>query len=64
MTWGTHCPQCGQEYCEWVQGAICHGLLVQAVTEREGERAGEKLRAILARKRPGTMAEAQALADA
>ena len=26
MTWGTHCPQCGREDCDWTDGHTCQGL--------------------------------------
>ena len=35
MTWGSHCPQCGCENCEWVRGAICDGGVRALRAERD-----------------------------
>ncbi len=39
MTWGTHCPQCGREDCQWVAGTLCDGMQ-RAEKERAMERLG------------------------
>lgn len=33
MTWGSNCPVCGQDACNWVHGDMCDGK-VRALQER------------------------------